>query len=202
MSGVLRLLAFSDTHGSLARSRRLARRAEAEGVHGVVSAGDFSTFGDRWQEGIAPLVESGRKLLAVAGNHEPVGLMARVVEAFPWVVDLEMSGLRIGELALVGLGAAGYPGEAFEARDPLGQVGALAEALGGRRLVVVSHLPPEGRAGSFEAAFGAWIEARQPELVICGHVHRWEGRELMIGGCRVACVGRTGSVIELPYDGG
>jgi len=190
----LRLMACADLHGSTQRALSLAKRAKNAEVHAVVCAGDFSIFGAVWKEAIAPLVLAERRLLCIPGNHEPPGLMAQVVETFPWVIDLDDAGLRLGEFVLLGFGAVGLDKPGWEPELQLSELKTLAGEA--PRSVLISHIPPH-TAGETEKLLWAWCEELQPALMICGHVHRNAGKKFSIGDTRVACVGNRGEVLEL-----
>lgn len=201
MAERLRLMAFSDTHSSTRYGMAVAQQAARAEVHAVVCAGDFSTMGDGWDAGIAPLVYSGRKLLAVSGNHERPGIMERVLEAFPWVIDLEATPVELGPFTVAGFGAAAMNVGPWE---PGARLRDLAEHLMGRpqgpgRLVLVTHVPPamNHHGGETEEEVRRFVEAVEPELVIAGHVHRAEGHREAIGPTQVACVGPRGALLEL-----
>lgn len=190
----LRLLAFADTHGSTPRGLKLARKAVEADVHGVVCAGDFSNLGGAWEEAIAPLILSERKLVCVPGNHEYEGLMEKVVETFPWVIDLDMKGMLLGPHLLMGFGAVGLDHPGWEPEAKLAELEELA--VQGEQVVLISHVPPDTK-GRTEHLLWQWCERVQPAVVICGHVHRQAGKRFRIGRTRVVCVGHQGEIVSV-----
>ncbi len=191
----LKLLAFADLHGSTTRALSLAKTARDAEVHGLICAGDFSNLGGAWKEAIAPLILSERKLVCIPGNHEPPGLMADVVETFPWVIDLDGNGMRLGPFVLLGFGAVGLDHPGWDPEPALAELEELAGEA--ESSVLISHVPP-ATAGMTERLLWQFCERVAPTMVICGHVHRQEGRRFSIGATEVVCVGRRGEIVEIP----
>ena len=66
----MKILAVSDLHNDAAQVRKLAERAEKDGVKVVVICGDI-TFFDDYEDGmIGPFLKKGMQVLMVPGNHD------------------------------------------------------------------------------------------------------------------------------------
>jgi Icc-related predicted phosphoesterase len=69
--------------------------------------------------------------------------------------------------------------------------------------VLVLHSPPkdlvDGRKGRHfgSAAILSIIEARQPRIAVCGHIHECWGQEATVGRTRVINLGPSGTFIDL-----
>jgi uncharacterized protein len=66
--------------------------------------------------------------------------------------------------------------------------------------VLVVHSPPkgyvDGRDLGSEAVLAA-IEAKQPQLAVCGHIHECWGREAAIGRTRLINLGPEGTLLDV-----
>jgi Icc-related predicted phosphoesterase len=65
--------------------------------------------------------------------------------------------------------------------------------------VLVLHSPPQGHvdAGLGSSAILEAIEAKQPRLAVCGHIHQCWGQESTIGDSRVVNLGPEGVELDV-----
>ena len=68
--------------------------------------------------------------------------------------------------------------------------------------MLVVHSPPKGHVDGprnlGSESILKTIEAKQPRLVVCGHIHESAGEESRVGDSRVLNAGPDGVVIDLP----
>ena len=206
----MQLLLFSDVHGDLDACRRLADRAAEVDV--VVGAGDFCVARRNLAAPIEALSAIDTPTVLVPGNAETEDEMAEQLSATGWPAAhvLHGNGVTIKGIPFYGLGG-GVPITPFgpwsydlseeEARS------LLADCLDGA--VLVSHSPPKHAVdrdskgkhlGS--TAVRETIEAKQPILTVCGHIHGSGGETAEIGPTPVVNAGPEGLVWEVsPPDG-
>jgi Icc-related predicted phosphoesterase len=198
----MRLLAFSDLHWDLAQAARLVELGADADV--VVGAGDFASIHEGLDETIDALAGIETPTVLVPGNNETEAALREAAEAWPAATVLHGEGAQLDGVEFYGLGA-GVPttpwGWSFDLSDDEA-AGMLADCPEGAVLVV--HSPPRGhvdQASSGESlgstAILEAIEARQPRLAVCGHIHESWGTESRIGDTRVVNLGPTGTWFEL-----
>jgi Icc-related predicted phosphoesterase len=192
---VTRLLAFSDLHCDLGQAERLvARSAEAEVVAGV---GDFASVHRGLEETIAALRGIEKPVLLVPGNNETdEALRAAVGE---WATVLHGEAAEVDSVSFFGLGA-GVPTTPWDWSFDLTEEEAEAKlAACPEGAVMLTHSPPKGHVdkglGS-EAVLRA-VEAKRPQVVLCGHIHELWGQESAVGGTPVHNLGPKGAVVEV-----
>ncbi|MBN2581184.1 MAG: metallophosphoesterase family protein [Pirellulales bacterium] len=183
---MIKLLCISDIHGNekvLEVILRTAGKSDA-----VLLGGDLTHFGcPDDAERIVRLVQNfNPNVYAVAGNCDSKAIERRLNELG---VGIGGKGRLLGALGIHGLsGAPPWQPTMYEFSEAeLGRfLEAGAQALNAAKLyVVLSHPPPRGclldrtflwkHVGS--TALRDFVAARQPELVVCGHIHESRGVE-------------------------
>ncbi len=181
----MRILALSDIHGAYKTMRKIL---EAESsVDLIVLAGDLTTRGS--DADLTVVLESASSLkkpiLSILGNMDPPPLERK----------LESSGTSLSGNATV-INGVGFVGVSASPFSPLHTPNEVPdEALGTtaekgwsglpplRWNILVSHTPPFGtttdrvHSGAHvgSPALRRFIERRQPDAVLCGHIHEARG---------------------------
>jgi Icc-related predicted phosphoesterase len=208
----VRLVCFGDVHMALRAVDRLGPVLRTADV--AVLTGDITNFGD--PPDAFAVVDAVRahcpEVLAVTGNLD----MAWVIDAFRDAgISLHGEGRRLGDLGVFGCGGSNVtpmdtPTELTE--DELAAVLERAHAAveDAPRRLLVCHTPPydtrldrlvNGTAvGS--PAVRAFIEARQPDVAVVGHIHEGRGTD-RIGDTLVVNPGalRDGGYVVVEDDG-
>ena len=180
------LLACSDVHGSYDVVPGFLSKEGA--IDGIILAGDLTTHGS---------VEEARRALRswiavlpvalVAGNMDPRQLESVFAQEAHYVNG---RAIRWGAVAIFGV--SGSPPTPMKTPYEISETEIMehaergwADAQDAPMKIFVPHAPPMGstldllgggrHAGS--TAVRAFIERRQPDLVLCGHIHEARGRE-------------------------
>jgi Icc-related predicted phosphoesterase len=200
----VKILAFSDVHRDLAACADIvARSAEADVV---VGAGDFASVHEGLGETIAALATITTPTLLVPGNNETEDALREAVSAAGWdaATVLHGSAAEIDGTAFYGLGA-GIPTTPWDWSFDLTEeeaAGRLADCP--ENAVLIVHSPPRGHCDMSSAgehlgseAIRAAIEAKDPRLVVCGHIHEAWGERSEIGRSAIANLGPRGAEFEV-----
>ena len=181
----MRILAISDIHGAYEFAKRIAQ-TEA-GIDVLVIAGDMTTNGTRTEatDAIDELRVLVPRILAVAGNMDTPEIEMGYED---YGVSISGRGVCIGDVAFFGV--SGCPFSPLQTPFEMSEEDVLALAEKGWQQVAqckckifVPHAPPYGTAldvirngrhvGS--TAVRKFVEKRQPNLLICGHIHESPG---------------------------
>jgi Icc-related predicted phosphoesterase len=198
----VKLLAFSDLHRDLGQAERLVERSSEADV--VIAAGDFASVHEGLDEAIGALSAISVETILVPGNNETEDALRSACEGWDAATVLHGQGTEIDGTQFFGLGA-GIPVTPWDWSFDLDEDQA-AEKLAGcpEGAVLVVHSPPKGHCDQSSAgdhlgstAILEAIEAKQPQLAVCGHIHESWGTESEIGPTRVLNLGPGGTAIEL-----
>ena len=198
----MRILYVVDVHDRFDAVPRAL--AEIGPVDALVVGGDITTFGtpDDAERAIESWRALAPRLLAVAGNMDSPAIDARLVELG---VSIDGRGGVVDDVGIAGVSAAPHsplhtpheiPDEELGRRAAAG----LAEIERCRIRILCPHAPPQGtacdrlRSGAHvgSAALRALVEKKQPDLVLCGHIHESRGEDA-IGASRIVNPGPVAS---------
>jgi Icc-related predicted phosphoesterase len=204
----MRIYAVADIHGRRERVEMIRRNVFKFKPDVLVVAGDIITF-----FGAGPVFDKLNDMsvpvLAIRGNSDPSG-MERLMEKYPNISSLHLRQITVNGVSFAG--ASGTLPIPFRSRICLfeEQIIDKLEPLAENASVLVIHPPPYGTldevGGKFHAGskgLNDFILRRQPELLICGHIHERPGAAFVGKTTVVNCsIGRTGQGAMIELDKG
>jgi Icc-related predicted phosphoesterase len=199
----VKLLAFSDLHRDLAQADHLVERSSEADV--VIAAGDFASIHKGLEETIGALSAISVPTILVPGNNETEDALRAACDGWDSATVLHGQGTEVDGTQFYGLGA-GVPITPWDWSFDLDEQQA-AERLAAcpEGAVLVVHSPPRGHCDQSSAgdhlgseAILEAIEAKRPQVAVCGHIHESWGEQDEIGPTPVINLGPAGTAIELP----
>lgn len=206
---MVKLLAFTDSHGDLNAAESILSLARGEHPDVILCSGDFSYFGAEYEEFLRKLQELKKPIWFVPGNHETMEFSREIEIKYPFMKDVsyrtvELSGIRVS-------GVPGtnefWPGqtEEDEAYDTATQ---LCNSLDpSNPLIFLTHFPPrgttlDGRSHPAPDSGGSEvirriIEELRPSFVICGHYHQDFGKTTRMGRSMIINPGPNGAIMTV-----
>ncbi|MBM4169764.1 MAG: YfcE family phosphodiesterase [Ignavibacteria bacterium] len=182
----MRILAFSDVHGSYDKTYAIIEKERLFDV--VLIAGDLTTYGtpDEAEEAIIRLKKYGKPVVLVAGNMDPPTLES-TFEKFH--VSINGRAKTIDFVAFFGV--SGSPVTPMRTPYEISEEEIMARAQRGweqagaaTTKVFVPHVPPRNtkvdkalmgiHVGS--TAVRTFVEEYKPDVVVCGHIHEARGQ--------------------------
>jgi len=201
MAKKFRILAASDLHGDSKATKKLANRAEKEGVDLIVLCGDLTGFVDT-KGLIKPFKDKNQKVLLLPGNWDSLGT-ADFLANFYGVKNIHGYSAVYDKIGFFGAGGADT-GPVLTSEKELRET--LEKAHSGLRgiekKVMLTHMHPFGSVSEFSGFEGSKairdaIKKFKPDVLLHGHIHEAAGVEEIIGKTRVVNVGKEGKIIEL-----
>jgi Icc-related predicted phosphoesterase len=201
----MKILAFSDLHCDLDQAARLTEMAAEADL--VIGAGDFASMHERLAPTIKALSAIEVPALLVPGNNETLEALRDDATAWPTAQVLHGEGAEIDGVTFFGLGG-GIPTTPWDWSFDLSEEEAT-EALAGMAegtQVLILHSPPHEACDSTgrpdaphfgSRALRSVIEAKQPQLVFCGHIHEAWGQRAQVGASEIANLGPSGTFFEI-----
>lgn len=185
----MRIIAFSDVHGSYDRVEEILRKESS--FSAVILAGDLTTHGTikEARSVIQRLMKFGKPIFAVAGNMDLPGFDS-AYEALG--VNLNAKGIVVDETGFFGVAGSPYtpmntPYEISETEIARRANIGWQDVDGARWKIFVPHAPPKGTSldkilvgkhvGSL--AVREFVELRQPHVLVCGHIHESRGLDTL-----------------------
>ncbi|HTR80948.1 MAG TPA: metallophosphoesterase, partial [Bacteroidota bacterium] len=183
----MQILALTDIHGSYETMESIIKAEPAADV--IVLGGDITTNGNssEMNEALRRARYFGKRVLAVCGNMDPFPLDDVIKKAG---VSINAKGVVIGDVGFFGVSAAPSsflrtPNEISEAEIEGRAKNGWVDVASARWKIFVPHAPPSNTSLD-KTFFGkhvgstsvrTFIETRQPDVVICGHIHEARGED-------------------------
>ena len=194
----MRILALSDIHGAFETMRKIIEAEQSADV--IILAGDLTTRGnaDDVKEVVEKAMAFHKPVLTILGNMDPPELESTLQQSG---TALDSRASEIDGVGFIGISAS--PHSPLHTPNEVGdeELGLRAERgwshLGNPRWrIMVAHTPPHRtsvdrlRQGSHvgSPSLRRFIEDRQPDVVICGHIHEARGLD-MIGRSQIVNCG-------------
>jgi uncharacterized protein len=177
----MKLLALSDLHADEDLLDRLRAISSRNPYDAVLFVGDLTTRGPvSYAEEVVSLFP---RSFAVHGNMDTDDVVEKLDSMG---VLIHGRKVKFGAWNLVGLGGSNQtpfhtPNELTE--EQIGEV--LSRAGVNEFSIVLCHPPPYGLFDSVggvhvgSKAVRAMVEQKKPILLICGHIHQYEGKEIL-----------------------
>lgn len=182
----MRILAFTDIHGTYSKAEEIMRKEPADVV---IIGGDLTTVGSvrEAEEALKRFQSVNEKLLCVAGNMD---IPAHDDLFVRMGVSMNARGKIIDEVGFFGVSAGPIsplrtPYEISEEEIARRARDGYEDVKDCRVKIFVPHPPPYGtKVDIVHAGFHAgstavreFIEQYKPDVVICGHIHEARGQD-------------------------
>lgn len=198
----MKVLFFSDIHGSLRHVKKIKKLAQKESVELIICAGDLTNFEDKLDNILFELNNIDIPILMIHGNHESEESLRTLSEVFDNTIFIHNKAHEIGEYLFIGYGGGG-----FRTQDPEFQKHSKnlkKKIKKHHKVILVTHGPPhnttlddiEGEhVGNKD--YRKFIEETEPILAVSGHLHENFGKSGMIKRTRILNPGKEGIVLQI-----
>ncbi len=199
----MKILAFTDIHGSLHAIKRLEQKVKTQKPDLLVCAGDISIF----EHGIIGILRKlnrlNKPLAIVHGNHEDDSTFRRLQKQFKNIIFVHKTHFMKENLLLIGYGGGGFSiaDKEFE-KIANNQFKKIIQKNRDKTILLVTHAPPyrtkldklvDGHCGN--KSIRHFIEKSKIDFLICGHLHENFGKEDSIGKSKIINPGPFGKIL-------
>ena len=199
----MKILAFTDIHGSLHAIKRIEQKVKSQNPDLLVCAGDISIF----EHGIIGILRRlnrlNREIVMIHGNHEDDSTFRKLQTLFKNIIFIHKKHFIKGNLLFIGYGGGGFSivDKEFE-KIGNSQFKQTIKNNHDKKIVLVTHAPPyrtkldklvDGHCGN--KSIKQFVEKSKIEYLICGHLHENFGKEDKIGKTKIIKPGPFGKII-------
>ena len=201
----MKLLAFTDIHGSLLALKRIEQKVKTQKPDLLVCAGDVSIF----EHGIVGIMRRlnklNKKIIIIQGNHEDDSTFRKLSRLFKNIVFVHKSHFVENNVLFLGYGGGGFSiiDREFE-KIANSKFKNTLKSNKSKKIILVTHAPPyktnldklvEGHCGN--KSIRNFVEKNKIDLLICGHLHENFGKEDRIKKTKVINPGPFGKIVVI-----
>lgn len=201
----MKILAFTDIHGSLSALRRIERKVKSQKPDLLVCAGDVSIF-ERGIIGIMrKLNKLNKKIVIIHGNHEDASTFIKLSKLFKNIIFIHKKYFIKNNTLFLGYGGGGFSiiDKGFE-KTAKEKFKDMIKNNQDKKIILVTHAPPyktrldkliQGHCGN--KSIRHFVEKNKVDLLICGHLHENFGKEDKIKRTKIINPGPYGKIVEI-----
>ncbi len=201
----MRILAFSDMHGSHKAFKMLKKKASK--VDLIINCGDFTIFGNDQIRLMKKLDKLGKPMLLIHGNHETRTTLEKDCRKFKNLIFVHKKAKIIKNLLILGHGGGGFSlkDKEFDKKVvPKFKEKIKKAKKKDLKVIFMSHAPPyktkadlimDEHCGS--KSYRDFILKNKINYNFCGHLHETFGAMDKIKKCFVVNPGPGGMMFEV-----
>lgn len=201
----MKILAFTDIHGSLLALKRIEQKIKTQRPDLLVCAGDVSIF----EHGIIGILRKlnkfDKKVIIIHGNHEDTSTFIKLSRLFKNIIFIHKNHFIEGNILFLGYGGGGFSvvDREFE-KIANSKFKKIIQKNKDKKILLVTHAPPyktrldkliQGHCGN--KSIRNFIGKNKIDLLICGHLHENFGKEDKIGKTKIINPGPFGNTIVI-----
>ncbi len=201
----MKLLIFTDTHGSLTALKRIEQKSKSENPDLLVCAGDISMFEHGIGSIFRRLNKLNKKIIMVHGNHEDASTYSKYSRIFKNIIFIHKRHFTENNILFLGYGGGGFSrtDRDFEhlAKTKFKDI---IKNNRDKKIIFVTHAPPYGtkadnlgRNYAGNKSYRNFIDKYKIDFHICGHLHENFGKEDTIKKTKIINPGPFGKIVEV-----
>jgi len=198
----MKILAFTDMHGSLKALRKLKKKSRKADV--IVCAGDISIFEQKLEYFLKQFDKLNKPFLIIPGNHETSEDMEAASMLFENMINIHKKTYKTNNCLFMGYGEGGFSMVDKEFERKAKKFEKEIKKNKDMKVVLVTHAPPYktrlddiGGSACGNKSIKNFIKKMRPDLVITGHLHENAGKTDSIEKTRLINPGPYGEIISL-----
>ena len=199
----MKILAFTDIHGSLLALKRIEHKVKSEKPDLLVCAGEISIFEHGIVNIFRKLNKLGKKIIIVHGNHEDETTFIKYSRLFKNIIFVHKNYHIENNVLFLGYGGGGFSlvDRGFD-KIAKTRFNKIINKNNDEKIVLVTHAPPYktkldklGINHAGNKSIRNFVEKYKIDLLICGHLHENFGKEDKIGNTKIINPGPFGKIV-------
>ena len=200
----MKLLAFTDIHGSSISLNRLEQKIKSQKPDIIVCAGDISIFEHGLIGIMRKLNRLHSKIIMVHGNHEDEKNFKRLAKLFKNLKCIHNGFHTEGNFLFLGYGGDGFSVIDRKFEKISSSFRSIIKKNKEKKIILVCHAPPyntqldklvDGHCGN--KSIRHFIEKNSISYVFCGHLHENFGKEDKIKKCNIINPGPFWKILRI-----
>ncbi len=193
----MKVLVFVDYHDQKEYYETLAKKAEHADL--ILGAGDYSIFGNDLKKIMKEFDKFGKPCFFIHGNHESEEEMAEATKGLKNVKWIHKEVVEQKGYHIIGYGGGGFEKYNEDFEDFVKSQEFVDKTIllihGPPYETIQDTLHPGMHSGN--VSYKEFIEEKQPNLVICGHIHETAGLSQTVGKTIILNPGPEGVLLDL-----
>jgi hypothetical protein len=198
----MKLLAFTDIHGSNHLIDEVAKKFKSKKINLGICSGDLTIFGDGLNKVLTKLNRIKIPILVIPGNHEEIVDLRKACAKYKNIIYLHKGVYEINGYAFFGFGTGGFSKRDKEFEKISRKV---ERKVKGKKIILITHQPPYKNKLDYldffdhvgNKSFKDFIVRNKPVLSVSGHLHENFGKMDKLGKTILINPGPLGRVIEV-----
>ncbi len=199
----MKLLAFTDLHGSLLALRRIEQAVRTQKPDLLVCAGDVSIFEQGFISVMRKLNRLDKKIVIIHGNHEEPSIFKKCARLFKNIIFIHKREFIINNVVFLGYGGGGFSliDKEFE-KTSRNKFKDIIKTNEDKEIILITHAPPYktkldkiegGHCGN--KSIRHFVEKNKIDYLICGHIHENFNKEDKINKTKCINPGPFGKIL-------
>jgi len=200
----MKLLAFTDIHGSLLALRKVEQKARTQKPDLIICTGDLTIFETNIISIAKRLNNLNKKIILIHGNHEDASTLTKISKLFKNIIFIHKNHFIQDNVLFLGYGGGGFAITDKKFENITKKFKKIIKNNQDKKIILVTHAPPyktnvDYLAGSHcgNKSIRHFVENNNINLVICGHLHENFGKEDTIRKTKIINPGPFGKLIEV-----
>ena len=201
----MKILAFTDIHGSYSALRRIEQKAKSQNIDAIVCTGDITIFQNGIRFILGRLNKLGKKVIMVHGNHEDEKTFRKYSKFLHNIIYIHERHFTLKDKVFLGYGGGGFS-DVDEKLEHIAKskFKKIINSNRNKKIILLTHAPPyrtkldrlaSGYCGN--KTLRHFLEKNRIDLLICGHIHENFGKEGRIKKTRILNPGPFGRFVEV-----
>lgn len=200
----MKILAFTDTHGSAVALRRIEKLCRTKNPDMVVCCGDISIFEHGIVGTFRVLNRLDKPVIIVHGNHENAETFARYSGILKNLNYIHKKHMVVDNHLFLGYGGDGFSIVDRKFEKLTKDFEKAIRENRGKKVILVSHAPPyKTKVDKLVSTYcgnksiRGFIDRNNVDLHFCGHIHENSGKQDKVKTTKIINPGPFGKIVNV-----